>query len=307
MKPTLKFVSLILSLILCVGVTVSCFRSIASDGPLDFTIGGSRFGSGSVFGGSSGGSFAGGSGSGSSSTSSGQGSGGPSQPLPANYYDVGNQRYHLEGYTAYPSSSVNPNWFLAELGDQQLVERSGNDFTFCQYKGDLSGCFSFGTEAQDWHFSGSGIQAVGISFTLDPSDCPDLYGSVTCIFSSQDQAYDGFYPLFKVKNNRFLFLDSSLCSSFLLPSDISYPWPDPVSVNSFFFEEDRSPEEIRFLVIVSSSRLVVYMNDMLSINATPNIEFTGYDLDQISSILRLTFDGSSHQSTVLKNVCFYVK
>ena len=111
MKPTLKFVSLILALVFCVGVTVSCFRSIASDGALDFTIGGSRTGSGSVSGGSSGSSFSGGSGSGSASTSSGEGSGGSYQPLPANYYDVGNQRYHLEGYTAYPSSSVKPNWF----------------------------------------------------------------------------------------------------------------------------------------------------------------------------------------------------
>ena len=308
-----RFLALVLALILVSGVTVSCIRSLSSEGTLFTSIGSSFGGSGSsggTSGGSSGGSTS--SSTGSGSTPSTTGSGEDEQaPLPETYWDVGNQRYHLAGYTAYPAGSVNPNWFGDNLELFSNCTWNGNDALFSPKPGlradtyFLRGVYHFGTESQNWHFPHE--TAVAISFVLDPSECTHVFGSVILSFSNSDQAYDGYYPLFKVEDQSFYPVDPNELEHFLLP-DIADIWPTPeyFSIRDYFVEEGLS-SEIRFLFVISASRMVVYLNDQLYATIVPSLSYLYYDLSDIMSALALTFDGETNETALFKSVCFYIK
>ncbi|MBO4284062.1 MAG: hypothetical protein J5958_05510 [Clostridia bacterium] len=303
-----RLIGLVLALVLLTGVTVSCIRSLSSEGSL-FTSIGSWFGgsvsSGGTSGGSSGGLSPFGGGSMETPSTGSIEAGGSTEPLPENYWDVGNQRYHLSGYTAYPASSCSPTWFRDALGDDMSYSQNGSNFVFEKYHSILTGCFSFGTVNQGWSLNS--ITAVAVSFTLDPSACCDFFGSVCCSFGSNDQAYEGYCPLFKVEDHVFYLVSDEWDACFYEPSDIADVWPEPANFGNVTFAEEGELEDLRVLFVYSNFGFTIYVNDQFSLYLVPELIDPGYYYLSIDYLLRLTFDGDSSENAVLNNVCFYIK
>ena len=229
-------------------------------------------------------------------------------PTPSNFWNTSLKRYTLEGYNAYPASTVSDEWFFLPCDDYVIGSLEGNNVTFEPGHSVLSGQASFGTQWCDWDFLhlSSEVSAVGISFVLDPSTCADFCGAIEGGAADYDQGVSVRYPLFEVVDGVLHVVDFTQEPEFWV-IDIDEEFSHSVLAAAHYGSALTS-SSCRILILASLYGFTVYVNDQLVGSILPDMpsDIGGYQFYNLSHVLTLAFDGYQ-QNVVLESVCFYVK
>ena len=318
MKKIIRSAAFILVLVLLLGVAVSCARNISENedvgilswfegvlpglSEVDDASGDEPSGGGSS--GSSGGTAP------ASTTAATAEPEAP--PTPSNFWNTSLKRYTLEGYNAYPASTVSDEWFIpgAQGDDTFYMTLNGNDCLFAPGHNLLYGVFGFGSDTLCWDFVHGDPDTVGISFILDPSTCGDLYASLVAWLCDDVEDYHpgatAQYPLFKVEDGELYFADYSQETAFYW---IDMDEDDPRDDLSTVHYGSGTSSSCRVLILAGISGFTIYVNDQVVGYVLPSSPLRNdphYTVYSIYSLLYLSFNNSRSNAT-FESVCFYTK